>query len=145
MGLSGSTTLYENKIDGLPNPIEIQLTSIELAINYLPKNLPFNFGAFYTLSIFDIKDKETKDKYFSDSSHEVGLDLSYEISKESDLTFGTGWLREQGIHALESTVWGLGFSYRYYLPDYFFSSPTLGLHYSPKNKEFSYLFSSSIY
>lgn len=128
------------------NGATVGISSFQILMNYVPKHSPFRLGVNYNHVITDFNEAEDSSSYLLlGSAHEFGVDVSYALKSPYDFTFGFGWLRETGYSALESIEFGFGSSVRWYRPERFFSSPTVGIHYSPESGSTNFLVSSSIY
>lgn len=124
--------------------------ALQLLFNYLPENLPFKFGVNYNVVVTNLNglSEEDEESLVLGEASEFGLDISYSFSSYQqpfDITLGLGWLRQDGVTALEDVEFGFGLSLRWYRPKKLLSSPTVGAHYSPDTGAKEFLFSSSFY
>ncbi len=125
--------------------IGVGINAFQLLLNYLPLNSNYKFGLNYSFIDTTLIGLQDEDLSIASES-EFGVDISYAFNKRPmDITFGTGWLRQSGISSLEKVEFGFGSSVRWYRPKKFLSSPTGGLHYSPKSGSVEFLLSSSLY
>lgn len=127
-----------------PIDFQIFLSTLQLTMNYLPKNSLFSFGAAVSTTYTDIHGfivQKFKDTRFK---HDTGVDISYAVYDNIDVTLGLGFLRDVGLSAYEKSHFGFGSSVRWKRPHAFFSSPTFGLHYTPQTNNLLYLVSSKI-
>ena len=131
----------------LKNPdIRLNLNSFQTLFNYLPKNSKYKFGAnvnFVSVSLSNFD--EESNNVTIESAVEFGVDVSRSFYDKYDVTLGLGSLRDKGVSADEESLFGFGTSFRWYRPDKFLSSPTLGVHFTPDSNATALLLSSSIY
>ena len=126
---------------------ELRLFSLQLLLNYLPDWTDLKFGVnlnFVEAYISNLNGVE-ENTLGLDAKWEFGVDMSAPFRKDYEFTLGFGWLRESGITALEEVEFGFGISGRWYRPNKFISSPTLGLHYSPASSNIAFLISTSFF
>lgn len=148
LGLSSFSSRLGKEPNEPPPPkgVTLGITSLQLLLNYVPKGSRYKFGVNYNSISTDLVGLNGDDSsYLLGLEDEFGIDVSYNFRSPLDLTFGLGWLRQNGVSALEQVEFGFGSSIRWYRPEKFFSSPTTGLHYSPKSGSIEFLLSSSIY
>ncbi len=126
--------------------LEFGISSILIATNYKPSFVGLKLGVFYNTITQKLENADALTEIYSyEAKHEFGIDISHPYKKNIDITIGAGWLRDSGLSANEEVNFGFGPSVRYYRPKKLFSSPTVGLHYTPDTNKFQYLFSTSIY
>ncbi|MCO5114643.1 MAG: hypothetical protein M9899_10790 [Bdellovibrionaceae bacterium] len=133
-----STSTYEG--------VDLEFMALQFLFNYIPQHSRFKFAA--NLNILDAilhNWDGTDRKMLLGLTSELGVDISYSFDEPYDLTFGFGWLREAGMSALEERAFGFGASVRWYRPEKLFSSPTIGVHYTPQNGQIEPLFSTTFY
>lgn len=121
--------------------------NIELVLNYIPQWTYLKFGLTQTFASSSFRGSLglSKVKSILEHDYEFGIDVSYPCNKNLDLTFGFGKSREYGIEARENMFYGFGISVTWYRPGKLFSSPNFGVHYSPKNRHFNFLYNTSFY
>jgi hypothetical protein len=125
--------------------LEIDVYSLQLAVNYLPLSSPWSFGLSLNQIVTDATLKYGQIEKFEEHSLEPGFDISYAWNPSIDTTFGLGFLRPSGLTAFESVNFSYGASIRWNRPGKFFSAPQTGIHYSPKTGDVQYLLSTKIY
>ncbi len=151
LGLNSVFFDIDQSSHGFPETLKgsdvgVSVTSIQLLLNYFPKWSDLKFG----VNVNAITNRltgvsEIEEELSIEEDWEFGLDISKPFQNKVDLTLGLGWLREFGAAANEKVSFGFGLSNRWYRAEKFFSSPTLGLHYSPEIGKVGLLLSSSIY
>ena len=122
------------------------LQSHQLALNYFPEWTRLKFGLSYTniqSSITGLND--TIRDLSAEDQNEAGMDITYSFNDPIDVTFGFGGLREAGISASEKVRFGFGSSIRWYRPEKLFSTPTIGIQYTPETGSVQFLVSTKIY
>lgn len=127
--------------------LKVSVSSFQILFNYLPIGSKFKYGVNYNTivtSLYGLSEDEDNDLLLGSAS-EFGVDISYNFKQAYDITIGLGWLREQGVTALEEVEFGFGPSVRWYRPEKFLSSPTAGVHFTPKTSAVEFLLSSSFY
>jgi hypothetical protein len=129
-----------------PKGVLLGITALQFLVNYMPLGSRYKFAANYNSVSTNLSGFEGDDEtYEIGLANEFGLDVSYNFHAPFDLTVGLGWLRQDGVSALEEVEFGFGSSVRWYRPEKLFSSPTAGLHYSPESGSVEVLLSSSLY
>ncbi|EQC44314.1 hypothetical protein [Bacteriovorax sp. Seq25_V] len=79
------------------------------------------------------------------SGDEFSLDIIYEINSDYIVSTGIGEYQMNLAATGTDTIFGYGASITVIREKKLLSSPSLGLHYLPKNKGFLYLFTTSFY
>ena len=126
--------------------IELEYMALQLLFNYIPINSRFKFSVNFNILDATLHNWDGDDgELLLGLTSELGVDISYSFDEPYDLTFGFGWLREAGMSALEERAFGFGASVRWYRPEKLFSSPTIGVHYTPQNGQIEPLFSTTFY
>lgn len=148
VGFSSSRGSLDNpNNDPALDDVDFTIGAVQLLFNYFPLNSKFKFGLninSVSTSLIGLNGNEDEALELGNIV-EYGADVSYHINNILDTTFGFGWLREAGVSALEKVEFGFGSSVRWYRPNKFLSSPTIGLHFSPKTETFEFLLSTSFY
>lgn len=125
--------------------LEIDVYSLQLALNYLPKQSDWSFGFSLNQIFTDATLRYGQVAREKEHLLEPGVDISYAWNSSIDTTLGLGFLRPGGLSAFESTHFSFGTSLRWNRPGKFFSGPQAGIHYTPETDDVQYLLSTKIY
>ncbi len=144
-----STAFFDIEDDGLQEDSLIyNIGALQLLLNYFPDWTHFSFGLNLNIVNDTVRGLDANQNTVlqaGDAVLELGVDVSHSIGDNTDLTYGFGFSRESGVTTFEEVHFGLGASARWYRPGKFFSTPTVGFHYTPEIENIELLISTAIF
>lgn len=145
LGFSNASYKFRDESGASNTEVTVDLGGLQFVLNYFPDFTKLRFGLTITQLTDTARNADSNDKLSEINTQELGVDISYPFKEDMDLTLGFGWLRDQGISSDEDRNFGFGLSYRLYVPGFIFSTPTVGIHYTPETDDVNFLISSSLY